>query len=197
VRAVLDEIPVHKDVDGLHPVNVGRLALDAPGFVPCTPAGVIEILHRSGIRLEGRETVVVGRSQLVGRPLVQLLLRANATVTICHSRTHDLAEVTSRAEVLIVAIGKAAMIGADHIRHGAVVIDVGTNEVTAHEAPKHFYTEGSRTERLLRKNGKVLVGDVDPFAVLQKASAYTPVPGGVGPMTIAMLLKNTVRAAAL
>lgn len=195
-RRILDAIPVEKDVDGLHPINVGRLALDAPGFVPCTPAGVLEILKRSGIPLEGREAAVVGRSQLVGRPLLQLLIRENCTVTVCHSRTRDLAAVTSRAQILVAAMGRPAAIGAEHIGEGAVVIDVGTNEVTTERAPQHFFTEGSRTNRLLRKNGKVLVGDVDPFAVADKASAYTPVPGGVGPMTIAMLLKNTFEAAA-
>src|SRR6185436_8539471 len=168
-----------------------------PGFVPCTPAGVIEILKRSGIPLAGRETVVVGRSQLVGRPLLQLLIRENCTVTVCHSKTHDLPGVTSRGEILIAAMGRPAALGADHIRPGAIVIDVGTTVITSDEAPKHFFTEGSRTARLLQKNGKVLVGDVDPFAVVEKASAYTPVPGGVGPMTIAMLLKNTASAAAL
>jgi methylenetetrahydrofolate dehydrogenase (NADP+)/methenyltetrahydrofolate cyclohydrolase len=194
-RRILDAIPVEKDVDGLHPVNVGRLAMDVPGFVPCTPAGVLEILKRSGIELSGCEAVVVGRSQLVGRPLLQLLIREHCTVTVCHSKTRDLAAVTSRAQILVAAMGRAAAIGADHIAPGAVVVDVGTSWVTAEQAPKHFFTEGSRTARLLAKNGKVLVGDVDPFAVVDKASAYTPVPGGVGPMTIAMLLKNTLLAA--
>jgi methylenetetrahydrofolate dehydrogenase (NADP+) / methenyltetrahydrofolate cyclohydrolase len=194
-RRILDAIPVEKDVDGLHPVNVGRLAMDAPGFVPCTPAGVIEILKRSGIPLEGRDTVVVGRSQLVGRPLLQLLIRENCTVTVCHSKTRDLAAVTSRAEILVAAMGRPAAIGANHIRPGAIVIDVGTTWVTSEQAPKHFFTEGSRTARLLAKNGRVLVGDVDPFAIVERSSAYTPVPGGVGPMTIAMLLKNTLLAA--
>jgi methylenetetrahydrofolate dehydrogenase (NADP+) / methenyltetrahydrofolate cyclohydrolase len=194
-RRVLDCISPEKDVDGLHPVSIGRLCLDVPGFVPCTPAGILELLRRSGVQLAGAEAVVVGRSHLVGRPLLQLLLREHCTVTVCHSRTRNLAAVTSRADVLVAAMGRPAAIGAEHIREGAVVIDVGTNVVSAERAPEHFRTPGSRTARLLEKNGKVLVGDVDPFAVGQRAGAYTPVPGGVGPMTIAMLLRNTLLAA--
>ena len=169
--------------------------MDLPGFVPCTPAGVLEILKRSGVVLEGREAVVVGRSQLVGRPLLQLLIRQNCTVTVCHSKTRDLPAVTSRGDILVAAMGRPAALRAEHIRPGAIVIDVGTSWVTTEQAPPHFFAEGSRTAKLLNKNGRVLVGDVDPFDVVERASAYTPVPGGVGPMTIAMLLKNTLLAA--
>jgi methylenetetrahydrofolate dehydrogenase (NADP+)/methenyltetrahydrofolate cyclohydrolase len=161
-----------KDVDGLHPVNAGRLMKGQPGMVPCTPAGVIELLRAAGAELRGAEAVVVGRSDLVGRPLAALLVREDATVTTCHSRTRDLGEVCRRAEVLVVAAGRPGLVGADMVREGAFVIDVGTNR-----------TDGG------------LVGDVDFEAVAERARAITPVPGGVGPMTIAMLLRNTLHAA--
>jgi methylenetetrahydrofolate dehydrogenase (NADP+)/methenyltetrahydrofolate cyclohydrolase len=161
-----------KDVDGLHPINAGRLLKGQPGMVPCTPAGVIELLHAAGAELRGAEAVVVGRSDLVGRPLAALLVREDATVTTCHSRTRDLGEVCRRAEVLVAAAGRPGLVGADMVREGAFVIDVGTN----------------RTD-----DG--LVGDVDFDAVAERARAITPVPGGVGPMTIAMLLRNTLQAA--
>jgi methylenetetrahydrofolate dehydrogenase (NADP+)/methenyltetrahydrofolate cyclohydrolase len=168
-----------KDVDGLTPVNVGLLSLGAPGLRPCTPSGVIELLDRSGVELEGAEAVVVGRSNLLGKPMAQLLLERNATVTICHSRTRELRAVCARADVLIVAVGSARLIGAEHIKAGAVVIDVGMNRLTPEEAGN--------------KSG--LVGDVDHAAAAEVASAITPVPGGVGPMTIAFLLRNTLQAA--
>jgi methylenetetrahydrofolate dehydrogenase (NADP+)/methenyltetrahydrofolate cyclohydrolase len=161
-----------KDVDGLHPVNAGLLMKGRPGMVPCTPAGVMELLRNAGAELSGAEAVVVGRSDLVGRPVAALLVAANATVTTCHSRTRDLAEVCRRADVLVVAAGRPRLVGPEMVRQGAIVIDVGTN----------------RTE-----DG--LVGDVDFDAVSRVARAITPVPGGVGPMTIAMLLRNTVEAA--
>jgi methylenetetrahydrofolate dehydrogenase (NADP+)/methenyltetrahydrofolate cyclohydrolase len=170
--AVLATLDPGKDVDGLTPTNAGLLASGAPGLVPCTPAGVMELLRHQGVELEGAEAVVVGRSNLVGRPVASLLLGANATVTTCHSRTRDLAAVCSRAEVLIAAVGSPRLIGADAVKPGATVIDVGMN----------------RTE-----DG--LVGDVDFKAVKEVAGAITPVPGGVGPMTIAMLLVNTLAAA--
>lgn len=169
---VVAAIEPAKDVDGLSPVSAGLLAGGTPGMVPCTPAGVIELLDRNGTELTGAEAVIVGRSKLVGRPLVSLLLGRNATVTICHSRTRDLEAVCRRADVLIAAVGVAELVGADHVKPGAVVIDVGIN----------------RTE-------SGLVGDVDFNAVEPIASAITPVPGGVGPMTIAMLMENTLRAA--
>ncbi|HEY0516399.1 MAG TPA: bifunctional methylenetetrahydrofolate dehydrogenase/methenyltetrahydrofolate cyclohydrolase FolD [Solirubrobacteraceae bacterium] len=170
-----------KDVDGLTPINAGRLALGLPGLRPCTPAGVMVLLQNAGVELEGAEAVVVGRSNLFGKPMAQLLLAANATVTTCHSRTRDLAAVCSRADVLIAAIGRPRTIGAEHVKAGAVVIDVGMNRLTPEQAGN--------------KSG--LVGDVDHEAVRELASAITPVPGGVGPMTVAMLLRNTVQAARL
>ncbi len=168
-----------KDVDGLTPVNAGLLSLGRPGLRPATPLGVMELLADTGVELEGAEAVVVGRSNLFGKPMAQLLLEQNATVTVCHSRTRDLREVCSRAELLIVAVGRARMIERDFVRPGAVVIDVGMNRLTPEEAGN--------------KSG--LVGDVDYAAAAEVASAITPVPGGVGPMTIALLLRNTLQAA--
>jgi methylenetetrahydrofolate dehydrogenase (NADP+)/methenyltetrahydrofolate cyclohydrolase len=168
-----------KDVDGLTPVNAGLLSLGRPGLRPCTPAGVIEMLADTGVQLAGAEAVVVGRSNLFGKPMAQLLLAENATVTVCHSRTRDLREVCSRAEVLIVAVGRARLVKGDFVKPGAVVIDVGMNRLTPEEA----------------HNKSGLVGDVDFAAAAEVAAAITPVPGGVGPMTIAMLLRNTLQAA--
>jgi methylenetetrahydrofolate dehydrogenase (NADP+) / methenyltetrahydrofolate cyclohydrolase len=168
-----------KDVDGLTPVNAGLLSLGRPGLRPCTPAGVMELLADTGVELEGAEAVVVGRSNLFGKPMAQLLLAHNATVTVCHSRTRDLRAVCARAEVLIVAVGRARIVKGDFVKAGAVVIDVGMNRLTPEEAGN--------------KSG--LVGDVDFAAASVLASAITPVPGGVGPMTIAMLLRNTLQAA--
>jgi methylenetetrahydrofolate dehydrogenase (NADP+) / methenyltetrahydrofolate cyclohydrolase len=162
-----------KDVDGLSPESAGRLAVGLPSLLPCTPHGVIQLLKRNGIKLSGREAVVVGRSNLVGKPLAQLLLRENATVTLCHSRTRDLSEVTRRADILVVAAGRREMIGAEHVGEGAVVVDVGIH----------------------RKEEGGLVGDVRFDEVEQRAAWISPVPGGVGPMTRAMLLHNTVMAA--
>ncbi|HEV7584414.1 MAG TPA: bifunctional methylenetetrahydrofolate dehydrogenase/methenyltetrahydrofolate cyclohydrolase FolD [Solirubrobacteraceae bacterium] len=176
LTALIDPL---KDVDGLTPVNAGLLALGQPGLRPCTPAGVLELLADSGVELEGSEAVVVGRSNLFGKPMAQLLLAENATVTICHSRTRDLREVCARADVLIAAVGRARLIGRDFVKPGAVVIDVGINRLTPEEA----------------QNRSGLVGDVDFAAVSDVASAITPVPGGVGPMTVALLLRNTLQAA--
>jgi methylenetetrahydrofolate dehydrogenase (NADP+)/methenyltetrahydrofolate cyclohydrolase len=170
-----------KDVDGLTPVNAGLLALGRPGLRPCTPAGVMELLADTGVELEGAEAVIVGRSNLFGKPMAQLLLGVNATVTVCHSRTRDLDEVCARADVLIAAIGRPRLIGAEFVKPGAVVIDVGINRLTPEQAG----------------NSSGLVGDVDFAAVEPIASAITPVPGGVGPMTIAFLLRNTLQAAHL
>ena len=178
-RALTERVRPEKDVDGLTTVNAGRLALGTPGLVGATPLGVMELLRDAGVELEGAEAVVVGRSNLFGKPMAQLLLGANATVTTCHSRTRDLAAVCARADVLIAAIGRPRMIGAAHVKPGAVVIDVGMNRISPEEAGN--------------KSG--LVGDVDHAAVEDIASAITPVPGGVGPMTIAMLLRNTLQAA--
>jgi methylenetetrahydrofolate dehydrogenase (NADP+)/methenyltetrahydrofolate cyclohydrolase len=168
-----------KDVDGLTPVNAGALSLGRPGLRPCTPLGVLELLADTDVRLEGAEAVVVGRSNLFGKPMAQLLLAANATVTVCHSRTRDLRAACARAEVLIAAVGRARLIERDFVRPGAVVIDVGMNRLTPEQAG----------------NASGLVGDVDFAAVAEIASAITPVPGGVGPMTIALLLRNTLQAA--
>jgi methylenetetrahydrofolate dehydrogenase (NADP+)/methenyltetrahydrofolate cyclohydrolase len=168
-----------KDVDGLTPVNAGLLSLGRPGLRPCTPCGVMELLRDTGVELQGADAVVVGRSNLFGKPMAQLLLAENATVTVCHSRTRDLREVCARADVLIAAVGRARLIQADFVKPGAVVIDVGMNRLTPEEAGN--------------KSG--LVGDVDYPAVSEIASAVTPVPGGVGPMTIAFLLRNTLQAA--
>jgi methylenetetrahydrofolate dehydrogenase (NADP+)/methenyltetrahydrofolate cyclohydrolase len=168
-----------KDVDGLTPVNAGLLALGRPGLRPCTPAGVLELLADTGVELAGAEAVVVGRSNLFGKPMIQLLLAENATVTVCHSRTRDLREVCARADVLIAAVGRPRLIGREFVKPGAVVIDVGINRLTPEEA-------GNRSG---------LVGDVDFAAVSDVASAITPVPGGVGPMTVACLLRNTLQAA--
>jgi methylenetetrahydrofolate dehydrogenase (NADP+)/methenyltetrahydrofolate cyclohydrolase len=168
-----------KDVDGLTPVNAGLLSLGRPGLRPCTPCGVMELLADTGVQLEGAEAVVVGRSNLFGKPMAQLLLAENATVTVCHSRTRDLREVCARADVLIVAVGRARLIERDFVKPGAVVIDVGMNRLTPEQAG----------------NSSGLVGDVDFAGVVEIASAITPVPGGVGPMTIAFLLRNTLQAA--
>ena len=171
---VLLAIDHRKDVDAFHPVNVGKIMIGAYDFLPCTPAGVMELIHLTGIEVSGKECVVVGRSNIVGKPQAMLLLHENGTVTICHSRTKNLAEVCRRADILVAAVGKPRFITADMVKDGAVVIDVGMNRVD-----------------------RKLCGDVDFDEVSKKASAITPVPGGVGPMTIAMLMKNTVRAAQL
>jgi methylenetetrahydrofolate dehydrogenase (NADP+)/methenyltetrahydrofolate cyclohydrolase len=177
--ALTELIEPDKDVDGLTPVNVGLLSLGRPGLRPCTPLGVMELLAQTGVALEGTEAVVVGRSNLFGKPMAQLLLGESATVTTCHSRTRDLAGVCARADVLIAAVGQARLIGAEFVKRGAVVIDVGLSRLTPEEA----------------HNKSGLVGDVDFAAVSEIASAITPVPGGVGPMTIAFLLRNTLLAA--
>ena len=183
-----------KDVDGFHPMNVGFLSTQRPGLVPCTPAGVMEILKRSGIPVVGQEAVVVGRSDIVGKPVAMLLLNGNATVTICHSKTSDLPGVCRRADILVAAIGRAGMITQDYVKPGATVIDVGMNQVTTRaEFDRLFAGNKKRQETFLAK-GSTLVGDVHP-EVAAVAGAITPVPGGVGPLTIAMLMANTVKAA--
>lgn len=194
-RAVLLAIDPAKDVDGFHPFNVGNLVGNSPGPRPCTPAGVMELLRRYGIGLKGKRAVVVGRSDIVGKPMAMLLMHEHATVTICHSRTADLAGECRRAEILVAAIGRTAMIGADHIAEGAVVIDVGINRVTDRE--EAFRLTGGNPARMagFDKRGSIVVGDVHPVAMAERASAYTPVPGGVGPLTIAMLMSNAVGCA--
>lgn len=192
---VLEAIDPRKDVDGFHPLNVGRLQQGRPGFVPCTPAGILELLRRSGIPLSGAPAVVLGRSGIVGRPLAALLLAANATVTVCHTRTRELALVTRQAEILIAAAGKKALVTEEHVRPGAVVIDVGIHRVESEvEAIDLFGDDPERLDEVRRK-GSTLVGDVHPRRVREVAGWLTPVPGGVGPLTIAMLLRNTLDAA--
>jgi methylenetetrahydrofolate dehydrogenase (NADP+) / methenyltetrahydrofolate cyclohydrolase len=195
-KRVLMAVDPAKDVDGFHPVNVGLLSTQRPGLVPCTPAGIIEILKRSNIPIAGQEAVVVGRSDIVGKPVAMLLLNANATVTVCHSRTQDLAAICRRAGLLVAAIGRAGMITRDFVKAGATVIDVGMNKVTDPVEFARLFAGNSKREEVFQAKGSTLVGDVHP-EVSQIAGAITPVPGGVGPLTIAMLMFNTVKAAKL
>ena len=195
-KRVLEAVDPAKDVDGFHPVNLGRLVSGRAGLVACTPAGCMEILRRSGIPIEGANAVVVGRSDIVGKPMALLLMHANATVTICHSKTRDLPGVVRAADIVIAAIGRAAMIEPEWVRPGATVIDVGINRITdAAEAQRIFANDPAKLAQF-REKGAVLVGDVRP-SVAKVAGAITPVPGGVGPLTIAMLMSNTVKAARL
>jgi methylenetetrahydrofolate dehydrogenase (NADP+) / methenyltetrahydrofolate cyclohydrolase len=193
-KKVLLAVDPAKDVDGFHPMNVGFLSTQRPGLVPCTPAGCLEILKRSNIAIAGRDAVVVGRSDIVGKPAAMLLLNANATVTVCHSKTQDLAGVCRRADILVAAIGHAGMITRDFIKPGATVIDVGMNTLTDPAEFRRFFAGNASREETFRKKGSTLVGDVHPH-VAEVAGAITPVPGGVGPLTIAMLMVNTVKAA--
>ncbi len=195
-KRILEAVDPAKDVDGFHPVNLGRLVSGRPGLVACTPAGCMEILRRNDIQIEGANAVVLGRSDIVGKPMALLLMHANATVTICHSKTRNLPEVVRHADIVVAAMGKAGFVEADWIKPGAAVIDVGTNRVTdANEAERLFRNFPERLEKF-RAKGNALVGDVHPDAT-NTAGALTPVPGGVGPMTIAMLMCNTVKAARL
>ena len=195
---IIEAVDPFKDVDGFHPVNVGLLAMGRPRFVPCTPAGIIELLDRGGIAIKGVPACVIGRSQIVGRPIAQLLLQRDATVTVCHSRTRDLAEVTRQADILVAAIGKPGFITGEHIKPGATVIDVGINRITdAAQARSLFGAETDERIKAIEKRGYTLVGDVHPAEADAVAGCRTPVPGGVGPLTVAMLLRNTVQAARL
>ena len=193
-KKVLLAVDPAKDVDGFHPMNVGALSTQRPGLVPCTPAGVMEILKRSGIPVAGQEAVVVGRSDIVGKPVAMLLTNANATVTICHSKTRDLPGVCRRADILVAAIGKAGLIAPDYVKPGATVIDVGMNTITEPRDVEKFFMGNVKRETAFALKGSILMGDVDPH-VAEVAGAMTPVPGGVGPLTIAMLMSNTVKAA--
>jgi len=196
--AIIEAIDPRKDVDGFHPISVGRLALGRPVFVPCTPAGIIDLLDDNGIEIRGTNACVVGRSQIVGRPMAQLLLQRDATVTICHSRTRDLAAVTRTADLLVVAIGRAGFIRGEHIKPGATVIDVGMNRITDEEEVRSFFgNEAEKRLEVLAKRGATLVGDVHPAEAAEVAGKLTPVPGGVGLLTVAMLMKNTLKAAKL
>jgi methylenetetrahydrofolate dehydrogenase (NADP+) / methenyltetrahydrofolate cyclohydrolase len=193
-KKVLLAVDPAKDVDGFHPMNVGYLSTQRPGLVPCTPAGVMEILKRSGIPVAGQEAVVVGRSDIVGKPVAMLLLNGNATVTVCHSKTSDLPGVCRRADILVAAIGRAGMITRDYVKPGATVIDVGMNQVTTRAVFDRLFAGNKKREEIFVAKGSTLVGDVHP-EVAAVAGAITPVPGGVGPLTIAMLMANTVKAA--
>jgi methylenetetrahydrofolate dehydrogenase (NADP+)/methenyltetrahydrofolate cyclohydrolase len=193
-KKVLLAVDPAKDVDGFHPTNVGFLSTQRPGLVPCTPAGIMEMLQRSGIKIAGSEAAVIGRSDIVGKPMAMLLLNSNATVTVCHSKTRDLAEVCRRADILVAAIGRAGMVTRDFVKPGATVIDVGMNRVTDAAEFARLFAGNAKREETFKSKGSVLVGDVHP-EVAEIAGAITPVPGGVGPLTIAMLMSNTVKAA--
>ncbi len=191
---IIDAISPAKDVDGLHPVNAGRLQEGRPALAPCTPAGVIEILQRSQIPITGQHAVVVGRSDIVGKPVAILLLHQNATVTICHSKTRDLAAITRQADILVAAIGRPGFITPEMVKPGATLIDVGINRLNTREEFDRFFLGNAKREATFAKRGSTIVGDIHPKA-FELAGAYTPVPGGVGLLTIAMLMANTVRAA--
>jgi methylenetetrahydrofolate dehydrogenase (NADP+)/methenyltetrahydrofolate cyclohydrolase len=194
-KRILLAIAPQKDVDGFHPCNMGRLVANLPGPRACTPAGILELLKRYGIAIAGRRAVVAGRSDIVGKPVALLLLHEHATVTICHSKTPDLAAICREADILVAAIGRGALITADYIKPGATVVDVGMNRIqTRAEAGRIFRDNPERLAAFDRK-GSILIGDVHPLDMAERAAAYTPVPGGVGPLTIAMLMANTVSAA--
>ncbi|HWT03417.1 MAG TPA: bifunctional 5,10-methylenetetrahydrofolate dehydrogenase/5,10-methenyltetrahydrofolate cyclohydrolase [Pyrinomonadaceae bacterium] len=195
-RRVVEAVDPAKDVDGFHPLNIGRLSLGQETLAPCTPVGILELLERNSIPVRGANACVVGRSQIVGRPVAQLLLQRDATVTICHSRTRDLASVTSRADILVAAIGRAGFIRGEHIKPGAVVIDVGMNRVSDEAEARFFFGgDAERRVRIIRERGSTLIGDVHPAEADRVAGFRTPVPGGVGLLTVAALMRNTVKAA--
>jgi len=193
-RRVFDAVDPAKDVDGFHPLNVGKLVQGRRSLVACTPSGVIELLDRSGIEIAGRRAVVIGRSDIVGKPMALLLLNRNATVTICHSRTADLPSVAREADILVAALGRPGFVTKDFVKPGATVIDVGTTPVSDRALIEKLFAPGSKRHAAFERRGSLVLGDVHP-AVEEVAGALTPVPGGVGPLTIALLLKNTVRAA--
>ena len=193
-KALLDAIDPAKDVDGFHPINAGRLQAGRPALAPCTPAGIIEILKRSNLPIAGQHAVVVGRSDLVGKPAAILLLHQNATVTICHSKTRNLGEVTRQADILVAAIGRPGFITAEMVKPGATIIDVGINRLNTREEFDRFFLGDAKRVAAFAKRGSAIVGDVDPKA-FELSGAYTPVPGGVGLLTVAMLMANSVRAA--
>ncbi len=195
-KLLLEAVSPDKDVDGFHPVNVGRLQSGQPALAPCTPAGMIQILKRSNLPIAGQNAVVLGRSDIVGKPTAILLLQENATVTICHSKTRDLASHCRNADILVAAIGRPGFVTPEMVKPGATILDVGINRVVSHEEFDRFFAGDVRREEMFRLKGSTIVGDVHPRAY-QVAGAYTPVPGGVGPLTIAMLMSNTVRAAKL
>ena len=195
-KRLLEAVSPEKDVDGFHPVNVGRLQSGQPGLAPCTPAGIMEILRRSDLPISGQNAVVVGRSDIVGKPAAMMLLNASATVTICHSKTKDLAKITREADLLVAAIGRPGFVTAEMVKPGATIIDVGINRVTDAAEVEEFFPGNADRASTFAKRGSVVVGDVHP-AAFALSGAYTPVPGGVGALTIAMLMQNTVTAAKL
>jgi methylenetetrahydrofolate dehydrogenase (NADP+) / methenyltetrahydrofolate cyclohydrolase len=194
-KRILLAIAPEKDVDGFHPCNVGNLVANLPGPRACTPAGILQLLKRYQIPIAGRRAVVVGRSDIVGKPTALLLLHEHATVTICHSKTRDLPAVCREADILVAAMGRAAMITADYIQPGAIVIDVGMNRITSREEAARIYRDSGEKLAAFDRKGSILLGDVHPLDMAESAAAYTPVPGGVGPLTIAMLMVNTVASA--
>jgi methylenetetrahydrofolate dehydrogenase (NADP+)/methenyltetrahydrofolate cyclohydrolase len=194
LRQLRERIDPAKDVDVLHPENVGRLWLGEPRFVPCTPAGIVELLAREEIELAGRRAVIVGRSDIVGKPMAGLLLARHCTVTVCHSRTRDLPEVCRQADLLVAAVGRAGFLGAESVKQGAVVVDVGINRISDAAEVERLFPGDENRRRTLERRGSVVVGDVDFTAVAPRVAAITPVPGGVGPLTVAMLLRNTLDA---
>jgi len=193
-RLVFDAVSPEKDVDGLHPSNVGRLVQNRASLVACTPSGVIELLERSGITIAGARAVVLGRSDIVGKPMALLLLHHHATVTICHSRTPQLAKTASEADILVAAIGRPGFVTTDFIKPGAAVVDIGTTHLNERQAVERLFPAGSKRHDAFLKRGSLVVGDVHPD-VANVAGALSPVPGGVGPLTVALLLRNTLRAA--
>jgi methylenetetrahydrofolate dehydrogenase (NADP+)/methenyltetrahydrofolate cyclohydrolase len=193
-QRVFDAIDPDKDVDGFHPVNVGKLVQGRAHLKPCTPSGVMEMLDRSGITIAGRHAVVIGRSEIVGKPMAMLLLQRDATVTVCHSKTPDLPSVAARGDILVAAIGRPGFVTRHFVKPGATVVDVGTTPVRDRETVERLFGQGSPRLEAFAKRGSVVVGDVHP-TVAEVAGALTPVPGGVGPLTIALLLKNTLTAA--
>jgi methylenetetrahydrofolate dehydrogenase (NADP+)/methenyltetrahydrofolate cyclohydrolase len=195
-KRLLEAVSPDKDVDGFHPVNVGRLQTGQPALAPCTPAGMIQMLKRSKLPIAGQNAVVVGRSDIVGKPISILLLQENATVTICHSKTRDLGSFTRNADILVAAIGRPGYVTADLVKPGSTILDVGINRITTREEFDKYFAGDAKREEMFVLKGSTIVGDVHPEA-FKLAGAYTPVPGGVGPLTIAMLMANTVRAAKL
>lgn len=194
-KRILLAVAPAKDVDGFHPCNVGNLVASLPGPRACTPAGILELLKRYRIPIAGKRAVVVGRSDIVGKPVAMLLLHEHATVTICHSKTADLPAVCREADILVAAMGRPAMITAEYIKEGAAVIDVGTNRLDSREDVARIFRNSAEKLAQFDRKGSVLVGDVHPLDVMEKSAAFTPVPGGVGPLTIAMLMVNTVASA--
>ena len=194
-QRVIEAIAPQKDVDGFHPETVGRMTIGLPGFLPCTPAGVIELLKRHEISLQGRHAVVLGRSNIVGKPMALLLLREHCTVTVCHSRSQNLPQIAASADLLIAAVGRRAMVTREFIRPGAVVVDVGIHRVESLETARELYGDDPKRLGAVERRGSTLVGDVHPLHANERAGWFSPVPGGVGPLTIAMLLHNTLQSA--